>query len=100
MLEPGRYLLGVAELALLIGFAWLGAAALRRRLVPELSGAPAFLASLVLAAALLLWVAELLGTVGAFEPVPYLCCVGLLGIVIWTLLRRVAGDEGGRGQLG
>jgi hypothetical protein len=100
MLESGRYLLGVAELALLVGFAWLGAAALRRRLVPELSSAPAFLASLVLAAALLIWVAELLGTVGAFEPVPYLCCVGLSGIVIWTLLRRMAGDEGGRGQLG
>ncbi len=100
MLDLPRYLLGVAEIGLLLASAFLGAAALRRRLAPELSGASAFLASLVLVAALLIWVAELLGTFGAFEPVPYLCCVGLSGVVIWTFFRRVAGDEGDRGQLG
>ncbi len=31
---------------------------------------------------------------------PYLLAVVLTGIALWTLLRRVAGDEGGRGQLG
>ena len=72
MLDLGRYLLGVAEIAALVGFAWLGATAVRRRLVPSFSGAPAHLATSVLALALLIWWAELLGTFGAFEAVPYL----------------------------
>ena len=38
MLDLRRYLLGVAEIGLLVGFAWLGAAAVRRRLLPELDG--------------------------------------------------------------
>ncbi len=40
MLDLGRYLLGVGEILLLVGFAWLGATAARRRLVPELTGPP------------------------------------------------------------
>jgi hypothetical protein len=88
MLGPGRYLLGVAELALLGGFAWLGAASLRARLLPRVSGAPAHLAAAVIALALLLWVAELLGTVGWFRPAPYLVGVAVVGIGIWALSRR------------
>lgn len=93
MLGPGRYLLGVAELALLVGFAWLGAASVRARLLPRFSGAPAFLASSVIAAALLIWVAELLGTVGLFRAVPYLVGVGAVVLGIWVLDR-------GRGRRG
>ena len=51
MLSAGRYLLGAVDLALLIGFAWLGATAVRRRLVPDLDGAAAPLATAVLAIA-------------------------------------------------
>jgi hypothetical protein len=87
MLDPGRYLLGVAEVGLLAGFAWLGASALRRRLIPGLSGAPARLATAVLALAFLLWAAELLGSFGAFSPLPYLLLVASVGLVCWTLLR-------------
>src|SRR6185312_5884518 len=83
MLGPGRYLLGVAELTVLVGCAWLGASALRSRLLPRLAGAPAQLAAAVLALALLLWVAEFLGTFGLLEAVPY-----LFGIVIAGLLLR------------
>jgi hypothetical protein len=79
MLGPGRYLLGVAELALLVGFAWLGAASVRVRLLPRLSGVPAHLAGAVIALALLIGVAELLGTVGWFKPGPYLVGVIALG---------------------
>ena len=71
MLGPGRYLLGVADLALLVGFAWLGACRVRSRLLPRLEGAPAHLATSVLAAALLIWAAEILGTVSLFKPLPY-----------------------------
>ncbi len=82
MLGPGRYLLGVAELALLIGFAWTGASQLRRRLLPRFTGAPAILATSVLTLAVLLWGAELLGTVSLYEPVPYILLVAAAGLAL------------------
>src|SRR5262245_21586329 len=100
MLGLGRYLLGVAEIAVLLAFAWLGASALRSRLVPSLSGAPAYLTTMILALALLIWPAELLGTLGLFDPLPYLLLVGAVGGGSWWFFRRVAEDEGGRGQPG
>jgi hypothetical protein len=96
MLDAPRYLLGVLEILLLAGFSGLGAIAIRKRLIPDFTGAPALLATSVLAAALLIWAAELLGSFGAFEPLPYLCVVGAVGIGCWTLLPRVARVEGGR----
>jgi hypothetical protein len=89
MLGPGRYLLGVVELLWLVGFAWVGASRVRRRLLPELRGEVGVLASSVVAIALLIWVAELLGTVSLFKPVPYLVGVALGGLV----LRFLVGDE-------
>ncbi len=94
MLGPGRYLLGVAELALLLGFAWLGGASVRARLLPKLAGLSSQLATAVLALALLIWVAELLGSFGAWKPVPYLVCVGLVGL---ACLALSGGWRGGGG---
>jgi hypothetical protein len=91
MLGPGRYLLGAAELIWLVGFAWLGAARVRRRLLPEVGGEAAFLATLVVAIALLLWVAELLGTVSAFKPVPYILTMAVVGLA----LRQFVPPAGG-----
>jgi hypothetical protein len=91
MLDLGRYLLGVFGLGLLIGFAWIGATAVRRKLTPELSGVAAHLASGVLAIAGLLWAAELLGTFGWFAPVPYLALMIVVGLV---LVRSVGGGWG------
>lgn len=93
MLSPGRYLLGALELALLAGFAGLGGAGLRSRLLPRFSGPPAWLATAVLALALLVWAAEALGTLGLFEAVPYLACVAVIGVGGWALgggLRQAA----------
>jgi hypothetical protein len=84
MLDLPRYLLGVVEIALLAGFATLGGTVLRGRLLPALSGAPAHLASAVLALASLIWVAELLGAFGFFEPAPYLVGIGVVGFGIWV----------------
>jgi hypothetical protein len=93
MLGPGRYLLGVVELLWLVGFAWLGAAQVRRRWVPRLTGEAAFLSTVVLAVALLIWAAEALGTVSAFKPVPYLAAVAILGVVLWRFVpSRGTGD--------
>lgn len=83
MLGPGRYLLGVAELALLVGSAWLGASAIRARLLPRLAGASAHLSSAVLGLALLIWVAELLGSFGRLDAVPYLVGMALVATVSW-----------------
>jgi len=91
MLDPPRYLLGVAELAVLAGFATLGTSALRTRLLPTFSGAPAHLATAVLALALLIWTAEILGSFGLFEPVAYLVGVAVVGL---GLRLRVGGGRG------
>jgi hypothetical protein len=83
MLDLPRYLLGGAEIAILAGSATLGASALRARLLPDFQGAPAHLATAVLALALLIWSAELLGTFGFFEPGSYLVVVAVVGLGIW-----------------
>jgi hypothetical protein len=88
VLGPGRYLLGVLELLLLGGFAWLGAARVRAWLLPRLEGAPGVLATVVLATALLIWAAELLGSFGAFEAVPYLTLVVATGAGMWFFAPR------------
>jgi hypothetical protein len=91
MLGPGRYLLGAVELVLLVGFAWVGAARVRRRWLPEVGGEVGFLAGAVLTVALLIWVAELLGSVSLFKPVPYLLCVAVLGLVLWRFVPPAGG---------
>jgi hypothetical protein len=91
MLGPGRYLLGAVELLWLVGFAWLGAAQVRRRLLPELGGEAAFLASAVVTLALLVWLAELLGTVSAFKPIPYLLSVAVVSMVLRLFVPPAGG---------
>jgi len=83
MLDLPRYLLGVAEVAILIGSATLGASALRARLLPDFQGAPAHLATAVLVLALLILSAEVVGAFGLFEPLPYLGLVTPIGLGIW-----------------
>ena len=96
MLGVGRYLLGVVELGLIVGFAWLGAASVRRRLVPELGGVAGQLVTAVLAIAGLLLIAEGLGTFGWFEVGPYLAAVVVVGAGLWLL---VGGRLGGPSAL-
>src|SRR6187402_185160 len=98
MLGPGRYLLGVAEVLALVGFAWLGGSALRAWLLPRFEGAPAHLASAVIAMALLIWSAEVLGSFGWLDPVPYLLLVAVAGVGLWKLTPRPSEGEGGLSQ--
>lgn len=97
MLSASRYLLGVVEIGLVVGFAWLGASAARRHLLPGWSGMPAWLGSLVLGSALVLIVAEVLGTFGLFEPLPYLVGVAVAGCGAWAVARRLDSGESGIG---
>ena len=86
MLGVGRYLLGVVEISLLVGFAWLGACAARRKLAPSLSGLAAQLATAILSIAGLLWSAELLGSFGWFHAGAYLLFVVVVGGGLWACL--------------
>jgi hypothetical protein len=94
MLDLGRYLLGVLEVLLLGGFAWLAGTLLRSWLLPRFQGAPAHLASAVIALALLIWVAELLGSVGWWKPLPYLLIVGTVGLAFWKFMLRLGEGDG------
>jgi hypothetical protein len=94
LLGPGRYLLGVAEIVALLGFAWLGASRVRSRLLPRLEGPPADLATGVIALALLIWAAEILGTISLFKPAPYLLAVLVGGLG----LRLCVSPGGGEGK--
>jgi hypothetical protein len=80
VLSASRYLLGVAEIGMLVGAAGLGGARVRARLLPGLSGSPAWLAAALVAIAILLGCAELLGAVGLFEPLPYLLAILAVGL--------------------
>ncbi len=95
MLSAGRYLLGVAELGLIVGVAWLGAGAVRRKLAPELRGVVGQMATRDLAIALLLWTAELLGTVGAFEAGAYVVGVVIVGVALWWVMGGRWGGPSG-----
>jgi hypothetical protein len=95
VLGPGRYLLGILEILLLGGFAWLGGSSARRWLLPRFEGAPAGLASGVMALALLVWGAELLGSFGVFDPLSYLLLVALAGLGLWKFLPQPPRPAGG-----
>ncbi|HEX6204873.1 MAG TPA: hypothetical protein VFZ29_03595, partial [Solirubrobacterales bacterium] len=88
----------MVEILALGGFAWLGGAALRQWLLPRFEAAPAHLASAVIALALLIWSAELLGTFGWLDPVPYLLLVAVVGLASWKFAPRPSEGEGGLSQ--
>jgi hypothetical protein len=94
MLDLGRYLLGVLEILLLGGFAWLGGVNLRRWLLPRFEGAPAHLATSVIALALLIWAAELLGSFGWLEPMPYLVLITAIGLGCWKFTPKWLEGDG------
>jgi hypothetical protein len=71
----GRYLLGVAALAVICAALGVSAVAIRRRFLAEWTGAPARLAEVVIGLALLIGLLSLLGAVGlfAFAPIVIAC---------------------------
>jgi hypothetical protein len=95
MLGAGRYLLGVAEVSVLAGFATLGASRVRLRLLPQIEGAPAHLATGVLALALLVLAAEVLGTISLLEPAPYLIAVAVAGLVLRLCVKTPGAASAG-----
>lgn len=82
MLGAGEYLLGAAEAVVVVTAAGAGAVRVRSRLLPGWAGPPAWLADLLLGATLVLWVAELLGTFGAFREAVFVVAVAVAGVAI------------------
>ena len=79
----GRYLIGDAALLCVLGSLGVGAAAVRRYLLPDWRGAYARLAEIVTGCALLVGIMEVLGTVGLFRLVP----VVVASIAVGSALR-------------
>jgi len=84
LLGAGDYLLGAAEMVAVVLGAAAAATRVRSRLLLGWTGPPAWLADLVLGLALVLGVAELLGSFGAFRELPF-----VLGVVVAGLAVRV-----------
>jgi hypothetical protein len=99
MLSTGSYLVGAAQMLILAGGSVLGAVALRRRLLPGWGGPPAWLAAAVLAVALLLWVAELLGALGLLREAVLVLSTAALGVGLHLLARRRTADPGVEGSV-
>jgi len=66
MVDLGGYLLGVAQLALLVVAVGFSAYKLRQRLLPGWEGAPARLVESIVGIAIVIWLSEILGAVGLF----------------------------------
>ncbi|MFN8161673.1 MAG: hypothetical protein U0R52_11595 [Solirubrobacterales bacterium] len=79
-MSAGPYLLGVLGLAIAAGCAGLGAVRVRRRLLSGWVGPPAWVADGVLALALLILVAEVLGTFGGLRPAPFVAVSAAAGL--------------------
>jgi hypothetical protein len=82
----GRYLVGVAALLCVLGSLGVGAAAVRRYLLPDWRGAYARLAESIIGCAVLVGIIEVLGTIGLFRLVPVVAG----SIVVGSALRLAA----------
>lgn len=94
-LSAGEYLLGVAELAVIVGAVGYAAWLIRARLMPEWQGAPARLVEAVTAIAALILLAELVGTFGAFGDLSMILgSIALAAGAHFSLRRPPVGGRG------
>jgi hypothetical protein len=96
-MSTSRYLLGAAELAVMAAALGLGAYHLRALLVPAWTGALGRLAEIVIGFSMLILIAELVGVLGLFEPVPLVVGSVIAGGVTTLLVRRRGLPEVPRG---
>ncbi|MGV1049456.1 MAG: hypothetical protein ACOYD4_13140 [Solirubrobacterales bacterium] len=100
MVSFGSYLLGAAELALLVLSLGFTAYRLRRRLLPGWEGAPARLVETVAAVALLIWVSELLGTFSLLYPGLLVVLSAALAGIAFLTTRHQSPPPAGEGGAG
>jgi hypothetical protein len=85
VVDLGSYLLGAVQLALVVGPLAFSAHRLRQRLLPTWSGAPARLVESIAGVALLIWISELLGTLGLFYAGALIGVSVLAALLTWLL---------------
>ncbi len=98
-LDAGAYLLGAAELGVVVAALAFGAFRVRAAFLSGWSGSPARLAELVLGVAGLIWVSELVGTFGGFERAVVLVAAIVVGVGAGLVAGRVSGTPGLRGRV-
>ena len=93
MLSLGSYLLGAAQVAAVVLLLGFSAYRLRSRLLPAWEGAPARLVESIVAVALLIWIGEVLGTVGLFYAGTLIAAVALVAatVALWLAGPAAAG---------
>ncbi len=88
-MSTGRYLLGAAELAVIVTALGIGAYHLRALFTPAWTGALARLAEVVIGISMLIVVSEILGVLGLFKEVPLLIGYVAAGLgAAWFARRR------------
>jgi hypothetical protein len=94
MVDLGSYLLGALQLALVVVPICFSAYRLRQRLLPTWAGAPARLVESVAAVALVIWISEILGTVGLFYAGTLIAAALLVAgtVALWPAGPVAAGD--------
>jgi hypothetical protein len=94
MLSLGSYLLGAAQIALVAFSLGFSAYRLRRRLMPDWDGAPARLVEAIAAVTLLVWISEILGTVGLLYAGALVGACALVAgtVAFWPAGPVTAGD--------
>src|SRR5207248_4742753 len=97
-MSAGRYVLGLVALIAICGSLGVAAVAVRRRYLPDWTGAPARLAEAVTALALIIGVLEALGAVGLFRLVPIVVACLVLGGWGRARLPYVRGRDAGPSQ--
>ena len=94
MLSLGSYLLGAAQMAVVVAALGFSAYRLRGRLLPEWDGAAARLVEVVVGVALLIWLSEVLGTFELFYAGTLVAASALVAgtVAFWPAGPVTAGD--------
>jgi len=85
VVDPGSYLLGAVQLALVVVPLAFSAYRLRWKLLSTWTGAPARLVESITFVALLIWISEILGTFGLFYAGALIAASVLVGLATWFL---------------
>lgn len=93
-LDAGAYLLGSLELALILGAVALAGWRVRATILPGWRGAPARLVESLLAIAALIWLAEALGTFGAYGEVSMIVACVVLAALSLAVCGRLDARRG------
>jgi len=90
VVSAGSYVLAAIQLALLVGALGFSAWRLRARLLPGWEGGAARLVEVLVAVALLVWIAEALGTFGLLYAGTLIAAVVILAAALWQWLPEPA----------